>query len=607
MKKRAWFQMVLAILLITSVFLQFDKVAAEDQLTSEVDPFFTLTVEYLDKETGEVLQEETQLNLKAGEPYQITAPKFEHYVFLDSTQSLTGNMAQADQKIVLYYQKSQHTLTVQYLDKDTMTKIHPNYSASLDYGEKYSIPEYAIDNYVFQSATAAPNGTMPDADLNVTFYYIKNGVGTLEPNLFTINKDKFVTGTYSGDVSQISLVVNNKFYPFLKVSDSDYNFQYEASKLITDLSQNVWVYAYDKHGKELDRQKVMLDRLPVGTITTNQFVLGQSSYVTGNYTGDTAKIALEVDGEKKQTIAIPEGGSYQYYASNFIHADTEAVYMIAYDETGIELDRKKVNIYQTTGSVIAKPFTVEKDHYITGNYTGDVKKIAILLDDKRGQTITVPEDGTYSYYVGNKLQSGHHSAWMIAYDAAGKELSRTQIEFIHYVTAGSISTDPFILEKDSYITGTYDGDVTKIALEIDGELRQAISVSADSQSYRYYVEKRKELQIGEHQVNVIAYDAAGKELDRKPVELTHYVTSGSITTNPFILGKDSYVTGNYTGDVQKIAIETDGERRQVISVPIDGSYKYYVGRFQVAEAEIYMVAYDAFGKELDRSEVILTN
>ncbi|MGJ8730908.1 immunoglobulin-like domain-containing protein [Listeria aquatica] len=606
MNKKIWFQAVLAILLVSSLLFQSGQVKAADVPSEETEPSFTLTVEYLDKDTGEALQEAKQLNLKEGDPYQISAPEFEHYTFVDASKSLTGTMDQEDQTIVLYYQKKEHTLTVQYIDKDTMTKIHSDYSTSLEYGEKYSIPEYAIDNYVFQSATGAPNGVMPDEDLNITFYYIKNGSGTLDVNLFTINKDQFVTGNYSGDVSQISLVINNKFYPFVSVSGSDNHFQYEASKLITSLAQDVWLYAYDKHGKELDRKKVSLDRMPIGMITTNQFTLGQSSYVTGSYTGDTTKVALEINGEKKQTINVPKGGTYQYYAANFIHSDTDTVYMIAYDETGVELDRKKVNVYSTTGDLTVNPFVLEKDHYITGSYTGDVKKVAVLLDSEKGQTITVQEDGSYSYYIGNKLQSGLHTAWMIAYDEVGKELNRKQIELVHYVTTGSISTTPFVLEKDSYVTGTYEGDVTKIALEVDGEMRQSIAVPKNSPNYRYYLDKRNELQTGEHEVNIIAYDTAGKELDRKPVELTHYITSGSLSVNPFVLGKDSYVTGSYTGDVKKVAIEINGERGQVITVPADGNYKYYIRGLQATDEKIFMVAYDLSGKELDRIELPLS-
>ncbi|EUJ20963.1 immunoglobulin-like domain-containing protein [Listeria aquatica] len=346
-------------------------------------------------------------------------------------------------------------------------------------------------------------------------------------------------------------------------------------------------------------------------ITTNQFTLGQSSYVTGSYTGDTTKVALEINGEKKQTINVPKGGTYQYYAANFIHSDTDTVYMIAYDETGVELDRKKVNVYSTTGDLTVNPFVLEKDHYITGSYTGDVKKVAVLLDSEKGQTITVQEDGSYSYYIGNKLQSGLHTAWMIAYDEVGKELNRKQIELVHYVTTGSISTTPFVLEKDSYVTGTYEGDVAKIALEVDGEMRQSIAVPKNSPNYRYYLDKRNELQTGEHEVNIVAYDAAGKELDRKPVELTHYITTGSISTTPFVLEKDSYVTGTYEGDVAKIALEVDGEMRQSIAVPKNSpNYRYYLDKrneLQTGEHEVNIIAYDTAGKELDRKPVELTH
>ncbi|WP_439443801.1 immunoglobulin-like domain-containing protein [Listeria aquatica] len=86
--------------------------------------------------------------------------------------------------------------------------------------------------------------------------------------------------------------------------------------------------------------------MPIGTITADQFTIGQSSYVTGDYTGDTTKIMIEINGEKKQSITVPADGNYKYYIRGLQAAD-EKIFMVAYDLSGKELDRVELPLSVT--------------------------------------------------------------------------------------------------------------------------------------------------------------------------------------------------------------------------------------------------------------------
>ncbi|MHB9652303.1 immunoglobulin-like domain-containing protein [Enterococcus faecalis] len=78
------------------------------------------------------------------------------------------------------------------------------------------------------------------------------------------------------------------------------------------------------------------------------------------------------------------------------------------------------------GTITAKEFTVGKDAYIKGTYTGDVSKISIIINGKEQAKISAT-GSPYQYYVGGKIGSINDKVTVVAYGPDGNELDRANV------------------------------------------------------------------------------------------------------------------------------------------------------------------------------------
>ncbi|EUJ24364.1 immunoglobulin-like domain-containing protein, partial [Listeria cornellensis] len=72
------------------------------------------------------------------------------------------------------------------------------------------------------------------------------------------------------------------------------------------------------------------------------------------------------------------------------------------------------------------------------------------------------------------------------------------------------------------------------------------------------------------------------------------------TVNPFLLGKDGYVKGQFTGDVAKISLTVKQAKGSTISVPTIGpDFQYYAKTLiKNRTDEVTLTAYNALGGEI---------
>ncbi|KMT63380.1 immunoglobulin-like domain-containing protein [Paenilisteria newyorkensis] len=308
-----------------------------------------------------------------------------------------------------------------------------------------------------------------------------------------------------------------------------------------------------------------------GTITANPFVIGTDAYVKGNLTGDVTKAYLIVDGKTYATINV-SGSTYQYYASDKIKDPASKVYIVGLDSTGKELQRTEVAVSKKkVGTITADPFTIGTDNYVKGALTGDVVKAALEVNGKQLTTITV--SGTsYQYYAKSNITQPTDQVFIIGLDAAGNVLQRTPVTVKSAkVTAGTVTPSKFVLGTDTYVKGTFTGDVAKVSITVNGTVSQTINTPTSP--FQYYAKAL--IKNVTDIVTVTAYDATGKVLDTKPVTVTKdQGETGTVIANSYKLGKDSYVTGTYTGDVVKVSLEVNGTELQKIT-PTGGTIKYY--------------------------------
>ncbi|MBC1459167.1 immunoglobulin-like domain-containing protein [Listeria newyorkensis] len=420
--------------------------------------------------------------------------------------------------------------------------------------------------------------------------------GTITTTDFIIGTDSYVKGTYTGDVTKIALEVNGTLQQIINATSSPY--QYYAKGKINAPTDQVNMIGYDKDGNELQKTKVNVQKPTAGQLTLNPFYLGKDNYVTGQFSGDVAKISLTVNDVESTKIGVTTA-DFQYYANKLIRNMTDNVKMTAYDNNGKILDTKPVTIAKeaaTVGAITSlAPFKIGKDNYVTGQFSGDIAKISLTVNNVEGTKITVAAPD-FKYYANNVIRNLTDTAKLTAYDNVGKVLDTKTITVLNGISLpGSIDTiAPFKIGKDSYITGTYSGDVAKVELQINKVALQRINVT-DS-TIKYYA--KTNITKLTDTVELVGYNTAGDVVSTKVVPVTS--ANGGVTVNPFLLGTDGYVKGQFTGDVARISLTVNNVKQTTINVPTTGpDFQYYAKTVIKNRTDIVtLTAYDSLGGEI---------
>uniref|UniRef100_UPI001F0904C6 immunoglobulin-like domain-containing protein n=1 Tax=Listeria costaricensis TaxID=2026604 RepID=UPI001F0904C6 len=340
------------------------------------------------------------------------------------------------------------------------------------------------------------------------------------------------------------------------------------------------------------------------TLTANDFSIGADSYIKGTYTGDVAKLAIEVNGALQQKINAT-GSPYQYYAKGKVVAPTDQVYVMSYDAEGNQLQKVKVNISRkTTGKVTPNTYYLGKDNYVTGTLSGDVAKFSLTVNGVEYNKINVTTAPTFKYYANNVIKNATDVVSINGYDASGRLLDSKPVTITEYQgEAGSItSVDTFKLGKDSYVTGVYTGNVVKVELQVNGVAKQRVNVT--NGTIRYYAKDK--ITAATDNVKLVGYNSEGIAISTKNVPVS--VSAGSVTANPYEIGVDSYVIGTFTGDVAKISVTVNGVKYSTINVPKTGSdYQYYAKSLIKNESDVVVLTgYDSTGLVLDEKTVAVS-
>ncbi|MBC2327800.1 immunoglobulin-like domain-containing protein [Listeria booriae] len=340
------------------------------------------------------------------------------------------------------------------------------------------------------------------------------------------------------------------------------------------------------------------------TLTAGDFTIGADNYIKGTYTGDIAKLAIEVNGILQQTINAT-GSPYQYYAKGKVNAATDQVYVIGYDATGKQLQKTKVNVkQQTVGTITPNTFYIGSENYVTGKLSGNVAKFSMTVNGVEYSKINVTTAPDFKYYANNLITNITDIVKVNAYDASGKLLDSKPVSVTTYQgEEGKItSVAPFKLGKDSYVTGAYTGDVKKVELQVNGVALQRINVTGGT--IKYYA--KANITKTTDEVKLVGYNTAGVAVSTKTISVS--AADGTVTANPFVIGKDGYVTGKYTGDVAKISLTVNGVKQTTINVPAGSDYQYYAKTLiKNASDVVVLTAYDAVGGVLDTANVAVSD
>ncbi|MFS1148009.1 immunoglobulin-like domain-containing protein, partial [Enterococcus hirae] len=238
------------------------------------------------------------------------------------------------------YIRGTYTGNVDHLRLEVNGKLHAKSTVKGGTFQYYAVDKINQASDVVNIIAYDVNG-IELAKEKVTIQETKPAKVTTEKYIFG-GTDKYVRGTYQGNVDHFRLEVNGKLYAKSTAKGSP--FQYYAVDKITNKNDQVNIIAYDANGKELAKEKVMLETVNQGKLTPEPYVInGGDNYLRGSYTGEIDHLRLEVNG-KLYAKATVKGSPFRYYAVDKIQNASDTVYIIGYDSAGVELDKQLVEV-----------------------------------------------------------------------------------------------------------------------------------------------------------------------------------------------------------------------------------------------------------------------
>ena len=143
----------------------------------------TVRVEYIDKQTGEKLDEET-IKGHEGDSYETEEKQFDGYELVEVPSNSKGEMTDKEIVVKYYYQRKAE-VEIQYVEKDTNYQLAENDNIQGYVGDKYETTSKEIPYYKLVGQTENTTGTMAKDKITVIYYY--------EKQKFNLSVDKWVS------------------------------------------------------------------------------------------------------------------------------------------------------------------------------------------------------------------------------------------------------------------------------------------------------------------------------------------------------------------------------------------------------------------------------
>ncbi|MBC1889065.1 hypothetical protein HCA63_11995, partial [Listeria booriae] len=243
-------------------------------------------------------------------------------------------------------------------------------------------------------------------------------------NTFTLQQDRYLTGTYTGDVTSMSVDINGKRYYGGTVKNGEFSF-YALDKIAKDTDEVL----VNLHGADKSIQTMFAVVVKSPTkITSNAYKLKDSN-ITGTFNNtDITKMNIVVNG-KTYWGGTVANGEFKFYALDKITSATDEVTMNFFNANNELIISKNLTITApvvTAGDITSATLAVG-DKNIVGTVTGDIKSFGVTIDGTTYNGGTIAADGTFKFYVADKKFTADSVITIVAYDKSKNTLSEMDI------------------------------------------------------------------------------------------------------------------------------------------------------------------------------------
>ncbi|MBC1521345.1 hypothetical protein HB912_06770 [Listeria aquatica] len=315
-----------------------------------------------------------------------------------------------------------------------------------------------------------------------TVTVITNIRGTITPKSYTLG-NVLVEGDYTGEVAKARLSVNNQVISWGGSFNAN-KFSYYVGSGKIKAGDVVKIAAYSKDDELLDEKQVVVDSGLEGSITPDPYQIGSSS-ITGKYTGTPYTAKLSINGRLVSSGGTFANGSFSYYVSPTKIKAGDTVKLSLYNQVNGVIDEQIVAIAgDTNGTITPADYTLG-ELSIKGTYSGDVALARVYINDVAQSFGGDFRNGTFTYYVGNKIKYGDQVK-IVGYDKNGKVLDSGKAIVVNNPDMErNVTLNAYKLGQKT-ITGTYTGDIAKARVYING-VAQAWGGTFSSGAFSYYI------------------------------------------------------------------------------------------------------------------------
>ncbi|EUJ47832.1 immunoglobulin-like domain-containing protein [Paenilisteria rocourtiae] len=222
------------------------------------------------------------------------------------------------------------------------------------------------------------------------------------------------------------------------------------------------------------------------SITADQFIVGQSTYLTGKVGSDVATVRVYVNGKAVNNVT-PVDGEFRAYMST-ISSTSDEVKVVSLDSEGNEKEEAKVSLVEQELILTANDYTIGEE-YITGEYDKEATKVVLYIDGVAVKNSSLdPETMTYKVAANKVVTSKDQKVEMVMSKGA-TELKRVSVNVKDApIPEYTLTANDYTIGEE-YITGTYDKAATKVVLYIDGQVVKNSALDPETMTYKVAANK----------------------------------------------------------------------------------------------------------------------
>ncbi|MBC2118402.1 immunoglobulin-like domain-containing protein, partial [Listeria booriae] len=234
---------------------------------------------------------------------------------------------------------------------------------------------------------------------------------------------------------------------------------------------------------QIDKAQAQINtRIPVnGTVA--KYTVGDLN-ITGNYSGPATALSVDINNKRYYGGTIANG-TFKFYVGDKNLKPSDVVTLNLYDANKQIQKSITVPVFEALKITIAD-YKIG-DNYLTATYNyPEITKIGIVVDGTKYWGGDV-KDGTAKFFAADKIKNANADVTMNFYDASNNLIASKKVTIA--TASAEISTANYTVGATN-ITGTFAGDIRKIAVSINGTKYYGGSLTTNG-TYKFYVLDKK--------------------------------------------------------------------------------------------------------------------